>query len=479
MDKNLNIKSFTFAAMLLFAVTSFLFATEARAATTDKVSGFAWSENIGWISFNSENDHDPTALGRQISAIPYGVTINGATNVLSGYAWSDKDSGVGWISFNLSDTGAPPAEYNYSAQGYIAKYVVVDPSTGAGELRGWARAISVCPTLPCRTSDNAGGWDGWIKLQKHPSDAGGNYGALWDGATLHAVPWDSLINGKELKNWAWGSDVAGWVSFNCKNDHSTAPGVQSVCADSNYQVVTQINFPPSATNLSVVKENYCTIPAHRFSWSFSDPDNDTQTNYTLEASANSSFASPEIQISATTTATSKPLTVAVNPGPTQLAYNTTYFWRLKVFDSGGKDSGWLSGNPFTTEKHLYPDAKFMYNPLQPSKGEQVLFAEKAVCYTGNPPAQTQCPNAGLECPNGTVDKCYAWDFSGGAPPTAFGKTATTTYSDTMPHQVSFTITDKDSYTCTDSSTTIRPRVPLPKFKETAPISLMNHALKKT
>ena len=55
------------------------------AETTVRVSGYAWSSNIGWIKF------DPSYGG---------VFYNQTTGNLSGYAWS---SNIGWIKFeNLS-----------------------------------------------------------------------------------------------------------------------------------------------------------------------------------------------------------------------------------------------------------------------------------------------------------------------------------------------------------------------------------------
>ncbi len=62
------------------------------------LAGWAWSENIGWISFRYTNDHDPNMGGVQESPFPYGVNIDGGD--FSGWAWNDV---VGWISFNKSN----------------------------------------------------------------------------------------------------------------------------------------------------------------------------------------------------------------------------------------------------------------------------------------------------------------------------------------------------------------------------------------
>lgn len=79
---------------------AFLKAPRAEAGAGQNVLGFAWSENIGWISFNNLSDGSATSYGVNIS--PLGVT---GTGDLSGHAWSEN---IGWVSFNRLDTGTPP-----------------------------------------------------------------------------------------------------------------------------------------------------------------------------------------------------------------------------------------------------------------------------------------------------------------------------------------------------------------------------------
>lgn len=57
------------------------------------LSGYAWSDAYGWISFNCSN-HSGCGTSN------YSVTINPNTGVFSGYAWNDV---LGWISFNCAD----------------------------------------------------------------------------------------------------------------------------------------------------------------------------------------------------------------------------------------------------------------------------------------------------------------------------------------------------------------------------------------
>jgi hypothetical protein len=58
------------------------------------LSGYAWNDTFGWISFNCAN-HGACSPS-------YGVLISPSTGIFTGYAWSDI---AGWISFNCSDAG--------------------------------------------------------------------------------------------------------------------------------------------------------------------------------------------------------------------------------------------------------------------------------------------------------------------------------------------------------------------------------------
>ena len=62
------------------------------------LSGFAWSESIGWISFYCGDLDLVPPICDQFN---YRVTIDGAGN-FSGWAWNDS---VGWISFNCNNSG--------------------------------------------------------------------------------------------------------------------------------------------------------------------------------------------------------------------------------------------------------------------------------------------------------------------------------------------------------------------------------------
>jgi len=181
-------------ALILFSVIAlglFLGNKQVLSGAEHNVSGWAWSETIGWISFNS------TTGG---GGINYGVNINTNGN-FSGYAWSEN---IGWITFNQSElSGCPQTPCR-------AKF-----NKGTGEVSGWARALVY-----------EGSEDGWISLRDS------TYGVSVNKET------------GEFEGWAWGSDIIGWISFNCNN-----PETGDICSISDYKVQTSFRFndPPVAS----------------------------------------------------------------------------------------------------------------------------------------------------------------------------------------------------------------------------------------
>ena len=124
-------------------------------ASTNSITGMAWSDNIGWICF-----YDATNCRYS------NVTVNN-DNTLSGYAWNDN---IGWINFGANGCPTPS-----------------QASMTNGALTGWAQAVA-----------NGGGWNGCIQL----ADTG-------------TYAYGPILSGSDFTGWAWGSDVVGWISFNC------------------------------------------------------------------------------------------------------------------------------------------------------------------------------------------------------------------------------------------------------------------------
>jgi len=290
---------------------------ETQAGTEHNLSGWAWSENVGWISFNCLNQNSCVKVN-------YGVNLDPQTKVFSGYAWSEN---VGWITFNESElSGCPQAP----CRAWLGQ---------DNKVYGWARALA-------GKSTQSGGWDGWIKLN------GTNYGITFNPST------------GEFEGWAAGWDdtkeeaVIGWISFNCKNQNS--------CSSSNYKVYLR-NLPPTITKFKVIDEPCAyesyplTIPGKGYimwvNWDAQDPNNDPLTAKITIVGGDTNFS---------TTTVKKSLIVPPEAG---IDFNTQYTITLEVSD--GKSSVSTS-TTFRTPLHQYPYVNFKRKP------EGTIFVDQPV-----------------------------------------------------------------------------------------------------
>ena len=341
----MNIKKpllISFLAILIFA--GFFTFSYVDGCGTYNIGGWAWSENIGWVSFSCENcdgdnnGYTDVACGGNNSSdleIDYGIDMSASTGVISsGEIWS---SNIGWISFDYGKTGTPPAAPDYSGSGYLAQV-----STSTYELSGWARALAA-------SSSGSGGWDGWIKFG-------------WDtGSATGTVSLNDLTN--EFEGYAWGGDdststsVIGWLSFNDKDYDGLAGTV-------DYQATTTVNFPPTASNLSDSYTSPCIqsrIPA--LSWEANESGSYIyQVQIDLDGG---SFASPKIDATSTFSGISGSWIPACNycclTEKDNILWNTTYDWRVRIKVDG--EETWSSyandTNGFTTSIHCYPYSYFL------------------------------------------------------------------------------------------------------------------------
>ncbi len=269
-----------FIFVLFFIGVFFLFpATRTEAAT---VGGYAWSDNIGWISLSC-------ADAGICASSNYGVTIDTSTGNLAGYAWSDN---IGWISFNAADVAGCPA-------GTCQPKFNVPTGQNTGPATGWAKAIGASQ-----------GWDGWISLNCSNTGACGtsNYSVVYGPGSI--------------TGYAWGSDVIGWVSF----------------SGSTYGVTTNATFnsaPSSPTFATVPPGQTIGNPDNpvTFSLNATDPNND-QIRYGIDWNMDG------------TADDWMPVGVSyVNSGTTLTIDNTWTTAGLKTFqalaqDSPGLNSAW-------------------------------------------------------------------------------------------------------------------------------------------
>ncbi len=203
----------TFFALLVTALGAYFFFYNTEPLFADKsgnVHGYMWGgvdngtstgAGIGWVSLNCI---DSGNCGT--SAYAVNIEPNGA---FTGHAWSDT---IGWISFEAADVSGCP----------IAP---CDPSVDlvTGQVSGWVRAISVSRS---GIDSKNGGWNGWIRLSDgkvtsstssaisyHPSPKA-------DGTRGSTLVTTDPKNHQALVGYAFGgayndikSAVVGWLKF--------------------------------------------------------------------------------------------------------------------------------------------------------------------------------------------------------------------------------------------------------------------------
>lgn len=214
----------------------------------DETYRWAWSENIGWISFrgqvtasfgdelkgyfnnssiglislNCDSTGNPDGIDVCASS-NYKVTKD-ASNVLWGWAWNDA---VGWISFNSDNPGDPSPDGTFN--------VYIDGSNDFrgyawSEVLGWISFNCLDPGV-CGTSDYKVWMDGDGTID----------GYAWNDlvAWLDAAAWFESFGGQsygvyvdpgngKFSGYAWSENI-GWISFN-ESDTGSPPS-DDPCAD--------------------------------------------------------------------------------------------------------------------------------------------------------------------------------------------------------------------------------------------------------
>jgi len=293
----------------------------------------------------------------------------------------------------------------------------------------------------------------WVQVDDSGNDAG-NY------------PSPEVNTGEVLSSNTYHTVDPGQLQFNTtyywkvavKDNFGTWSGW--TCADVTFTTNPPCNSAPTATNLSVSSGDSATYcggtAAHYFSWIYSDSDGDDESQFQFQVDNNNDFSSPEVDrtysglSNPSPTTNNQSVTVSLSPGSDQIAYNTTYYWRVQVWDDQGNASGWTEGPSFTTEAHPYPSIDFNWSPQNPSAEEDVLFADQSICYD----ADSYCDS-------------WFWTFEDGNPASSSQRNPTIQFTSNGSKQVTLQVTDSDGYTCSDSKT-VNVRLKLPGWKEILP-----------
>ncbi|MDD5145931.1 MAG: hypothetical protein PHF44_03775 [Candidatus Pacebacteria bacterium] len=302
--------------------------------TGDYIGGYGWgSDVVGWLWFGGECPYY------------YGVQINETSKELSGEAWSEN---IGWISFDRTETGTPPAAPFNASETYTAKL-----DLGTNTLRGWARALEACKDnywsgSACTNSgagDESGGWDGWIKFQRE------------EGSPVYIVSLNTST--KEFSGWATSDSISefgtvGWISTNDKDYDGAAGPV-------DYQVITTLTTAFCSVSTTSETWSYCSDSRHPIlTWSLSGECTLPQTSYQIQINDVNSFDASctgcEID-TGEVSSSSLSYTTAYN-----FSYNTTYYWRVRSKDSTLTWSEWSTVDSFLTPLHSYPSTNFTWSP---------------------------------------------------------------------------------------------------------------------
>ena len=401
-----------FSAIIL---SLFLFNQEVKSDSDSNVSGWAWADTIGWISFNCTDreadtgktclDFDDSIFNPVANLVDYGVNIDG-DGLFSGHAWSDN---VGWISFNQSDLiGCPWSPCR------------AELKIDTGEVSGWARALSY--------NDDSYGFIGF----DHGQEAGEVY--IDSDGDFHGLAW---------------SDNIGWISFNCNN-----PETGDVCSTSDYKVETSFSFnsPPKVEELELEEDNYCnTSWTAWFSWTYEDDEDENQSAYWIQIrEKDNSWDSLVDEKHCITSEECSGNSKSYSPVLGILENNKTYYWRVMVWDQEDESSDWegcTSGDcVLDTPNHDYPMVDFDWEPINPAAEEVVQFYDKT----------------DFDDSYGTWD----WDF-GDESPGSDQPNPTHSYDGSENYNVRLEACDDYLYCCAEIKI-LGTSFPLPEWEETHP-----------
>lgn len=246
------------AASFLFLIISSLFSLPVSAGLGESASGFAWGggaalnglgyEGIGWISFNNLSDG---------SAANYGVNIPLTDGVLSGSAWSEH---YGWLSFDSADLGnCPQGTCSALRTGNVitgwARFIAIrDAGANSGGWSGWVSLSGTATDsspygISIVTSNTLSGyaWSdelGWIDFS----------GVTFQSPTTLKVCQDSCSSSflRGRGNTTMGFSIFRSTSQDLVACYNTAPD----CSDSSGDVTTAATWaetgtPSDAISLSV------------------------------------------------------------------------------------------------------------------------------------------------------------------------------------------------------------------------------------
>jgi hypothetical protein len=195
----------------------------------------------------------------------------------------------------------------------------------------------------------------------------------------------------------------------------------------------------------------CTTHAY-LSWTFSDPeDGANQSGYQIQIDDSGSFSSVNYDTGDVSSGI-KERYIAVG---SQIGFGSTYYWRVRVRDSQGAWSSYVSGSPINPPVHAAPEPSFTTSPEHPSAGEAVQFTSTSTTW------------------GGASIVGYEWGFEGGTPSSSSAQSVAVTFVTEGDQAATLRVTDSDGISCsTESSLTIEQK--LPDIREVPPLSTVGN-----
>jgi len=196
------------------------------------------------------------------------------------------------------------------------------------------------------------------------------------------------------------------------------------------------NNDPYANNLNINHLDFCVNPTYILNWTYNDDDGDNESKFWLQIDDDVNFGSPDIsrEIFNTSFAGEQNFqSVRINKNPfnddDQIEYREHYYWRVKVWDDRGGESGWAEGNEFDTPANAYPYVRFMFPGNNPKVGE--------VINTVINPSEVYCGNN----PN------YSWTAQDANISDPHAKNPTFIFNSAGSKEVTLTVTDSNGFSC--------------------------------
>lgn len=228
-------------------------------------------------------------------------------------------------------------------------------------------------------------------------------------------------------------------------------------SDDAFTTNNYCNIDPTATSLSVSAPSsgsYCSGPSHHFSWVYLDADDDDESQFRFQVDDSSTFNSPEVDRTQSSgwssgSTNNQVVSVSTSPSSGEIEYHETYYWRVRVWDDRGGDSGWIEGSSFFTAQHPYPDVDFTWNPDEPSAEEAVQFNNNSNAY------------------GGSSISSFSWSFEDASPSSSSSENPMVQFNSHGLKNVNLQVTDSDGYSC-DVTRVIDVQFALPDWKEVFP-----------